>query len=123
MNENVAAGIIKDSMLVDIDRTTRKVKKEMKLSDFKSVVDVNLTGVFLTVRECLKLMIDNECRGAICLVSSTGSLGTAGQMNYSATKAAMSIWPKVITGELFRRGLSEFIRCNAGKGSQRSTLS
>ena len=101
-------------MLVDIDRSTGKVKKEMKLKDFQSVVDVNLTGVFLTVRECLKQMIDNKCQGSVCLVSSTGSLGTAGQINYSATKAAMSIWPKVITGELFRRGLSESIRCNAG---------
>lgn len=33
----------------------------------------------------------------ICLVSSTGSLGTAGQLNYSSTKAAMSVMLKVIT--------------------------
>jgi 3-oxoacyl-[acyl-carrier protein] reductase len=49
----------------------------------------------------------------ICLVSSTGSLGTAGQLNYSSTKAAMSVMPKVITAEFFRRGLAGKIRCVA----------
>jgi 3-oxoacyl-[acyl-carrier protein] reductase len=58
-------------------------------------------------------MINNGCRGLICLISSTGSLGTAGQINYSSTKAAMSVMPKVITAEFFRRGLSGQIRCVA----------
>jgi 3-oxoacyl-[acyl-carrier protein] reductase len=49
----------------------------------------------------------------ICLVSSTGSLGTAGQLNYSSTKAAMSVMLKVITAEFFRRGLAGKIRCVA----------
>jgi len=69
--------------------------------------------VFLTVRECLERMINNKNKGLICLASSTGSLGTAGQVNYSATKAAMSVFPKVITAELFRRGLGGQIRCVA----------
>ncbi len=58
-------------------------------------------------------MINEDCRGLICLISSTGSLGTAGQINYASTKAAMSVMPKVITAEFFRRGLAERIRCVA----------
>jgi 3-oxoacyl-[acyl-carrier protein] reductase len=85
----------------------------MALGDFKLVVDINLTGVFLTVRECAERMINHNCRGLICLVSSTGSLGTAGQINYASTKAAMSVMPKVITAEFFRRGLADKIRCVA----------
>jgi 3-oxoacyl-[acyl-carrier protein] reductase len=69
--------------------------------------------VFLTVRECAERMINHDCRGLICLVSSTGSLGTAGQINYSSTKAAMSVMPKVITAEFFRRGIADRIRCVA----------
>ncbi len=107
------AGIIKDGLLVATDRATGKVAKKMALGDFQRVIDINLTGVFLTVRECAQRMIDNACRGLICLVSSTGSLGTAGQINYSASKAAMSVWPKVITAEFLRRGLSGQIRCVA----------
>ncbi len=107
------AGIIKDGLLLATDRATGKVAKKMALADFQRVIDINLTGVFLTVRECAQRMIDNSCRGLICLVSSTGSLGTAGQINYSASKAAMSVWPKVITAEFLRRGLSGQIRCVA----------
>lgn len=107
------AGVIKDGMLVSPDRDTGKVTKKMSLGDFKLVVDINLTGVFLTVRECAERMINHNCRGLICLVSSTGSLGTAGQINYSSTKAAMSVMPKVITAEFFRRGLADRIRCVA----------
>jgi 3-oxoacyl-[acyl-carrier protein] reductase len=107
------AGIIRDAMMVSPDRETGKVTRKMALSDFKIVVDINLTGVFLTVRECAERMINHDCRGLICLVSSTGSMGTAGQLNYSSTKAAMSVMPKVITAEFFRRGLADKIRCVA----------
>jgi 3-oxoacyl-[acyl-carrier protein] reductase len=107
------AGIIKDGLMVAPDRETGKVTKKMLLEDFRAVIDINLTGVFLTVRECAERMINHNCKGLICLVSSTGSLGTAGQINYSSTKAAMSVMPKVITAEFFRRGLADRIRCVA----------
>lgn len=107
------AGIIKDGLMVAPDRETGKVTNKMSLSDFKMVVDINLTGVFLTIRECAERMINHDCKGLICLVSSTGSLGTAGQISYASTKAAMSVIPKVITAEFFRRGLSDRIRCVA----------
>jgi 3-oxoacyl-[acyl-carrier protein] reductase len=107
------AGIIKDGLRVAPDRETGKVTKKMALDQFQSVININLTGVFLTVRECAERMINHNCRGLICLFSSTGSLGTAGQINYSSTKAAMSVMPKVITAEFFRRGLADRIRCVA----------
>jgi 3-oxoacyl-[acyl-carrier protein] reductase len=107
------AGIIKDGMMLSPDKNTGKVTRKMSLDQFKSVIDINLTGVFLTVRECAERMINNNCTGLICLVSSTGSLGTAGQINYSSSKAAMSVMPKVITAEFFRRGMAGKIRCVA----------
>jgi 3-oxoacyl-[acyl-carrier protein] reductase len=107
------AGIIKDSLMVSPDAATGKVVRKMTLDQFQSVININLTGVFLTVRECAERMINNDCRGLICLISSTGSLGTAGQLNYSSSKAAMSVFPKVITAEFFRRGIADKIRCVA----------
>lgn len=107
------AGVIKDGLMVSPDRETGKVEKKMSLGDFQVVIDINLTGVFLTVRECAEAMINNGCKGLLCLISSTGSLGTAGQINYSSTKAAMSVMPKVLTAEFFRRGLADKIRCVA----------
>lgn len=107
------AGIISDGLMLSPDRKTGKVTGKMSLEQFQKVIDINLTGVFLTVRECAERMINNGCKGLICLVSSTGSLGTAGQINYSSSKAAISVMPKVITAEFFRRGIGDKIRCVA----------
>ena len=107
------AGIIMDGLMVSPDRETGKVTRKMSLEQFQKVIDINLTGVFLTIRECVERMINHNCKGLICLVSSTGSQGTAGQINYSSSKAAMSVIPKVLTAEFFRRGLADKIRCVA----------
>jgi 3-oxoacyl-[acyl-carrier protein] reductase len=107
------AGITGDGLMINTDRETGKVTGKMSLDQFQRVIDINLTGVFLTVRECVEQMINNDCRGLICLVSSTGSLGTAGQINYSSSKAAMSVIPKVLTAEFFRRNIADKIRCMA----------
>lgn len=107
------AGVIRDGLMINVDRNTGQAIDKMSLSQFKTVIDTNLTGVFLTVRECMERMINNQCEGLICLISSTGSLGTAGQINYSSSKAAVSVMPKVITAELFRRRLADKIRCVA----------
>lgn len=107
------AGITGDSMMIKTDRETGKVIGKMSLEVFQRVIDINLTGVFLTVRECVEQMVNNDCKGLICLVSSTGSLGTAGQINYSSSKAAMSVIPKVLTAEFFRRNIADRIRCMA----------
>lgn len=107
------AGIINDGLVLSPDRNSGKVSAKMSLGQFKSVVDVNLTGVFLTIRECVEQMINTGSKGLVCLVSSTGSLGTAGQINYSATKAGVSVMPKVLTAEWMRRQLSDRIRCVA----------
>ena len=107
------AGITSDGLMIKTDRETGKVSGKMSLDQFQKVIDINLTGVFLTVRECVEQMINNNCKGLVCLVSSTGSLGTAGQINYSSSKAAMSVMPKVMTAEFFRRGFADKIRCMA----------
>jgi 3-oxoacyl-[acyl-carrier protein] reductase len=107
------AGITMDGMLIKTDRETGRVTGKMSLEQFQKVIDINLTGVFLTVRECVERMVNAGCRGLICLVSSTGSLGTAGQINYSSSKAAMAVIPKVLTAEFFRRGFADRIRCMA----------
>jgi len=107
------AGITRDGLMLSRDRKTGKVNDKMSYEQFRSVMDINLDGVFLTVRECAERMVNHGCRGLICLISSTGSLGTAGQLNYSASKAAVSVMPRVLTAEFFRRGLADQIRCVA----------
>jgi 3-oxoacyl-[acyl-carrier protein] reductase len=107
------AGITGDGLMIKTDRETGKVVGKMSLETFQKVIDINLTGVFLTIRECVEQMINHDCKGLICLVSSISSLGTAGQINYSSSKAAMSVMPKVLTAEFFRRNIADRIRCMA----------
>ena len=107
------AGIIRDGLMVVTDKETGKVTGKLSLEDFRKVIDINLTGVFLTVRECTERMITSGSRGLICLISSVSSQGKPGQINYTSAKAAMAVMPRVLTGEFFRRGLSERIRCVA----------
>lgn len=105
------AGIIRDEMMISVDRNTHKVRKKMPLSSFVKVIDVNTTGVFLTIRECVERMINNNCKGLVCLISSVNALGQPGQINYSASKAAISVMPRTLTAEFFRSNIADRIRC------------
>lgn len=107
------AGVIADGMCVSPDKKNPGTVKKMSLDKWNKVIGINLTGVFLTVRDCMEQMILTNSKGAVITISSTGSLGTAGQINYSSTKAAMSVFPKVLTAEMMRRKLGAQIRINA----------
>jgi 3-oxoacyl-[acyl-carrier protein] reductase len=99
------AGIIRDSYLVTPDRETGKVKKFMTSEQWKQVIDVNLTGVFLTLREAVIRMIDNKWSGVLIPISSINKSGELGQLNYASTKAAVALWPKILAGEFHARGV------------------
>ncbi len=99
------AGIFGDSLMIDTDRSTGKVKRFMSTELFRRVVDVNLVGTFVTVREAVRRMVDNGWQGVIVLTSSINSTGQPGQINYSSTKAAVTLWPKILVGEFLMRGI------------------
>ncbi len=98
------AGIFMDSLFINVDKTG-KVKTVMSTDAFRKVVDVNLVGAFLTIREGVRRMIDNGWPGVVVITSSINGTGQPGQLNYSSTKAALNLWPKVIAGELNMRGV------------------
>lgn len=78
------AGITRDGLLVKIK--DGQVSR-MPLSDFQSVIRVNLTGVFLCAREAAPLLAKNG--GVIVSISSVCRAGNFGQTNYSAAKAGV----------------------------------
>lgn len=99
------AGIIRDSFMITPDRETGKVKKYMTTEQWKQVMDVNLTGVFITLREATIRMVDNKWEGVLIPISSINKAGELGQLNYSSTKAAIALWPKILAGEFHARGI------------------
>lgn len=100
------AGIIRDSYMITPDRETGKVKKFMSTDHFKQVIDVNLTGVFITLREAAIKMVDHQCKGVLIPISSINKVGELGQLNYASTKAAIALWPKILAGEFHARNIN-----------------
>ncbi len=107
-----SAGIIKDGLMINLDKETGKVKRAMTTDQFKAVVDVNLVGSFITIREAAIRMANNGYQGLLVPISSVNKAGQTGQLNYSSTKAAIALWPKIIVGEFQMRGIQN-IRCVA----------
>ncbi|MCE7741791.1 MAG: SDR family oxidoreductase [Candidatus Heimdallarchaeota archaeon] len=70
---------------------TSKLTTELDLEQWKNTLDVNLTGVFLCVKEFFKNLIQYpDSNASLVLIGSTAGLfGEAGYSDYSATKAAL----------------------------------
>lgn len=94
-----SAGIIRDGLLIKKDKQTGKVVRRMSYEQWQSVIDVNLTGTFLSIREAATAMVDNGWDGILFTISSIGKEGQIGQLNYSATKVAVAQMTKVLVGE------------------------
>jgi 3-oxoacyl-[acyl-carrier protein] reductase len=96
------AGILRDGTLLKVDKETRKVVGRMSLKQWQDVIDVNLTGVFLTGREAAARMVDQGTGGVLILLSSISRAGNFGQSNYSASKAGVVALTAVWARELAR---------------------
>jgi 3-oxoacyl-[acyl-carrier protein] reductase len=89
------AGITKDTLLM-----------RMSEEEFDSVVETNLGGSFRVVKRASKGMLKARW-GRIVLISSVvGLYGSAGQVNYAASKAGLVGMARSITRELGARGIT-----------------
>ena len=97
------AGILRDAMLVKVKEG--QVVDRMSLDVWQSVIDVNLTGVFLCGREAAERMIVSGQKGVIINISSISRAGNAGQSNYAAAKAGVAALSTTWAKELARYGI------------------
>jgi 3-oxoacyl-[acyl-carrier protein] reductase len=89
------AGITADTLLL-----------RMSEDDWSSVIDTNLTGTFRLAKRAAKGML-RQRRGRIILISSVvGLLGSAGQVNYAASKAGLVGIARSMARELGSRGIT-----------------
>ena len=89
------AGITKDTLLL-----------RMSEEDWGSVIETNLTGSFRVAKRASKGMLRLR-RGRIVLMSSVvGLLGSAGQVNYAASKSGMVGMARSLARELGSRGIT-----------------
>jgi 3-oxoacyl-[acyl-carrier protein] reductase len=89
------AGITADTLLL-----------RMSEDDWSSVLDTNLTGSFRLAKRASKGMLRLR-RGRIVFISSVvGLLGSAGQVNYAASKAGLVGMARSIARELGSRSIT-----------------
>jgi 3-oxoacyl-[acyl-carrier protein] reductase len=97
------AGILRDGLLLKAKDGV--VTAKMELSQFQSVIDVNLTGVFLCGREAAAKMVESGEGGVIVNMSSVARAGNMGQTNYAAAKAGVVAMTTTWAKELGRFGI------------------
>ena len=69
----------------------RKAFIDLTLEDWRAVMAVNLDGVFLTLREAARVLIEQGEGGSLVAVSSTSAIhGAAGNEAYGTAKTALN---------------------------------
>lgn len=89
------AGITRDNLLP-------RIKDE----DLDAVLNVNLKGSFYMMREVSRIMLKNKYGHIINMSSVVGIKGNIGQVNYSASKAAVIGMTKSLARELASRKIT-----------------
>jgi 3-oxoacyl-[acyl-carrier protein] reductase len=89
------AGITKDTLLL-----------RMSDDDFTSVLDANLSGSFRVIKRASKGMLKARFGRIILISSVVGLFGSAGQVNYAASKSGLVGMARSITRELGSRGIT-----------------
>ena len=89
------AGITKDTLLL-----------RMTEDDFDSVIATNLGGTFRVVKRASKGMLRARWGRVILISSVVGLYGSAGQINYAASKSGLVGFARSLTRELGSRGIT-----------------
>jgi acetoacetyl-CoA reductase len=88
------AGINQDNLLT-----------KLTPDQWQAVIDVNLTGVFNTIKPVIPLMYERRAGAMVFIGSVVGEQGNIGQANYAASKAALIGLAKAIALEGARYGV------------------
>jgi len=78
----------------------------MKDSEWKKVIDVNLTSTFLLSKYAIKKMLKSKFGRIINITSIVGHTGNVGQSNYSASKSAIIGMSKSLAIEYAKKNIT-----------------
>ena len=78
-----------DILINNAGITLDNLSIRMKESEWKSVIDINLTSTYLTSKFAIKKMLKNKSGKIINITSVVGHTGNIGQANYAASKSGI----------------------------------
>ncbi len=76
------------------------------LSDWRRVIDVNLTGTYMTMRRALLPMIRARFGRIVNIISASATRAIPGQSSYTASKAGIEGLTRTAAVEVARRGVT-----------------
>lgn len=100
-----SAGIARDGLLLQ-PGDDGEPAHTLPLTQWRKVVDVNLTGQFLMARALASHVVETGVRDAVIVnLSSIARAGNPGQSNYAASKAGLDACTRTWALELARYGI------------------
>jgi 3-oxoacyl-[acyl-carrier protein] reductase len=89
------AGITRDNLLM-----------RMKEDEWQDIIDTNLTSIFRLSKPVMRSMMKKRFGRIISIGSVVGTMGNAGQVNYSAAKAGLIGFTKSLAREVASRQIT-----------------
>ncbi|WP_371372435.1 3-oxoacyl-ACP reductase FabG [Thalassotalea aquiviva] len=89
------AGITRDNLMM-----------RMKDSEWDDIIDTNLSSLFKITKHVMRTMMKKRHGRIINIGSVVGSMGNAGQVNYSTAKAGLLGFTKSLAKEVASRGIT-----------------
>src|ERR1019366_9116492 len=95
-----------DVLVANAGITRDGLTMRMSEEDFTDVVETNLTGAFRTAQKAIPPMMKKRSGRVIFIGSVVGLTGSAGQVNYAATKSGLVGMARALAREYGSRGLT-----------------
>jgi len=89
------AGVTQDNLAI-----------RMSLEEWEKVININLTSTFLLSKFAIKKMLKNKSGKIINITSVVGHTGNIGQVNYTASKAAIVAMSKSLAIEYAKKNIN-----------------
>lgn len=95
-----------DILINNAGITRDNIMMRMKDDEWQAVIDTNLTSVFKLSKAVLRAMMKKRQGRIISIGSVVGTMGNAGQANYSAAKAGLLGFTRSLAREVASRGIT-----------------
>ena len=89
------AGVTQDNLAI-----------RMSFEEWKKVIDINLSSVFLLSKFAIKKMLKNKSGKIVNITSVVGHTGNVGQANYTASKAGIVAMSKSLAIEYAKKNIN-----------------